>query len=231
MSRRELKNHIPPQHLPAEVLGETDRVAAVEGQALARRAGRHGPHCERDLVAQEGIVSGRPHREAERDEDNSWRLTPDSIRQAGGGRKKVERILGELRAMHRGTLPRDLIKRIKGWGAYYGEAAVETLTLVEFRDKAVMAEMRQHPELKAILRPFAAGDRALAVVPADALEKLLLTLDQLGIKINQRLGLVDGDSRLESGTVLTVVVPRKYAGMENSEQDDNYGKSTRFSSR
>jgi hypothetical protein len=126
-------------------------------------------------------------------------LTPSSIRLAGGSRKKVDRILGELSKMHRGTLPRDLIERIKGWGAYYGDAAVETLTLIEFRDKAVMEELRQHPELNALLRPFAAGDRALAAVQSDSLEKLRLTLDQLGIKINNRLGVLDDDSRPEIG--------------------------------
>jgi hypothetical protein len=174
-------------------------VSGVEPQAADKSVIVHADGRIQPIHAVPSLhLRGRLVRLAERGGDGQWRLTAASIGRAGGSRKKVERILDDLGRMHRGTLPRELVERVKGWGAYYGDAAVETLTLVEFRDKAALEELRQRPQLKSILRPFAAGNRALAVVPSERLEELRSILDCLGVRIRDRLGVADSDSRPEN---------------------------------
>ncbi|MFN3761609.1 MAG: helicase-associated domain-containing protein, partial [Anaerolineae bacterium] len=79
-------------------------------------------------------LRGRLSRLAEETAGGEWRLTPESVRRAGGERSRVLRILEELHRLHRGPFPDRLAEQIKAWGGYYGHAAAETLTLIEFRD-------------------------------------------------------------------------------------------------
>lgn len=113
----------------------------------------------------------------------AWRLSESSVRRAGGSKKKVQAILDELGRLHRGRLPASLVEQVKAWGGYYGSAAVGTYTLVEFRDRETLAELRQHPDLRHVLQPFPAGDRALAMVPPDQLAVVRSLLARLGVKV------------------------------------------------
>jgi hypothetical protein len=131
-------------------------------------------------------LRGKLSRLAE-ERDGSWQITPESVRRAGGNKNKVRRLLDELRELQRGPFPQDLAEKIKAWGGYYGHAAARTLTLIEFRDQATLDELRTHPDLKAHLLPFRAGERALAVVPEDKLEQVKQTLAHLGIKVSDKL--------------------------------------------
>lgn len=119
--------------------------------------------------------------------DGEWRLTPSSVHRAGGNRARVTRLLEELERLHRGALPEALVEQVKAWGGYYGDAAVEALTLVEFRDPAALDELRQRPELKALLTPFQAGKRALAVVPGEQLAEVREILAGLGVRLREGL--------------------------------------------
>ena len=85
---------------------------------------------------------------------DGWQLTAGSVRQSGGGRNRVNHLLDELRRLHRGQLPEPLVTRLKAWGGYYGQAAAETLTLLEFSDPVALQELSQHPALQADLTPF-----------------------------------------------------------------------------
>jgi len=117
-----------------------------------------------------------------------WRLTPASIRRAGGDKARVLDILQELDKLHRGAgLPPELVEQIKAWGGYYGDAAAETLTLIEFRDPSALEELAQHPDLKAYLTPFPAGNRALAIVPQDKLAHVKDILAGLGVSVRDSL--------------------------------------------
>jgi hypothetical protein len=128
-------------------------------------------------------LRGRLSRVAEEADDGGWRLTPASVSRAGGSQGKVLRLLEELSKLHRGQLPETLVEQIKAWGGYYGNAAVETLTLIEFRDQSALDELRRHPELHKYLAPFPAGNRAFAVVQADKLTHVKKILDHFGVRI------------------------------------------------
>jgi len=128
-------------------------------------------------------LRGRLSRVAEETDDGEWRLTPASVGRAGGSQGKVLRLLEELGKLHRGRLPETLVEQIKAWGGYYGNAAVETLTLIEFRDQAALDELRQHPELHEYLTSFPSGSRAFAVVQANKLTQVKKVLDRFGVRV------------------------------------------------
>ena len=132
-------------------------------------------------------LRGRLSRLAEETEDGEWKLTPASIRRAGRSRNKVLRLLEELGKLHRGTFPGQLIEQLKAWGGYYGRAAAETLTLIEFRDRVALEELVSHPDLQPYLTPFPTQDRALAVVPTGKLSHVKEILARFGVRVTEGL--------------------------------------------
>jgi hypothetical protein len=142
----------------------------------------------RSIHAVPGLhLRGRLARLAEEQGEGQWRLTPESIRRAGGSKGKVNRILEELSRLHRGRLPEGLPDLLKAWGGYYGSARTETLTLVQFRDQETLDELRQQPALGHLLKPFPAGKRALAVVPTERLAELQEILERFGVQLREGL--------------------------------------------
>lgn len=131
-------------------------------------------------------LQGRLTRLAE-ETDGGWQLTPASVRRAGGNKDRVLRMLEELERLHRGPLAPELVARIKAWGRYYGDAATETLTLIEFRDRLTLQELVARPELAPHLKPFPAGERALVVVSTADLPRVREILDQLGVEVREGL--------------------------------------------
>ena len=73
--------------------------------------------------------------------------------------------------------------QVKQWGAYFGEAGLETLTLLEFRDPDALRDLIKTPELSTLLTPFRAGDRALAVVPSERLAEVQQLLAAFGVPV------------------------------------------------
>jgi len=91
----------------------------------------------------------------------------------------------DLGQLHRGSFPTELIKQIKAWGGYYGRATAETLTLIEFRDQAILEEPVGHPDLQPYLPPFPTADRALAVVQAEKLPRVKKILARFGVQVKE----------------------------------------------
>lgn len=133
-------------------------------------------------------LSGRLARFADRAEDGGWALTPASIRRAAGDRQKVLDLIRELDKLQRGALPPSVVEMVKRYGAYYGDSAVETLTLLEFRDLQALDELLRDPALKKLLTRFPAGDRALAVVDPKKLPEVEHRLAVLGVAVKRGLG-------------------------------------------
>ncbi|MEZ4641406.1 MAG: helicase-associated domain-containing protein [Chloroflexota bacterium] len=127
-------------------------------------------------------LRGRLARFTEEVEDG-WQLTETAVSRAGGSQKKAQRIIDELRKLHRGQLPQVIVEQVKAWGGYYGAATVGTMTLFEFRDQGILSELCHLPELHDLLRPFPAGNRALAVVEAESVTAVQAILTRLGVKI------------------------------------------------
>ena len=89
------------------------------------------------------------------------------------GRGVLRRLLhlllpaGRLRAVHRGPLSHAVEKQVRAWGHYYGDAAVQTVTLIQIKDSETLNELLAEPEVRAILRPFV-PDPAQALALLDA---------------------------------------------------------------
>jgi hypothetical protein len=134
-------------------------------------------------------LRGRLARLAEEspERDGTWRLTPASVRRAAGNKARVLHLLDELGALHRGPLPERLVEQVRAWGGYYGDAAVETVTLIEFRDPEALDELRERPDLKGLLTPFPAGERALAAIPTGRLAEVKAILAGLGVRVRDGL--------------------------------------------
>ena len=132
-------------------------------------------------------VSGRVSRLADEIEPRRWQITEKKIRQAGGSKRKVEAVVAELVRLNRGKLPENLVTQIKAWGGYYGAAAVETLTLIEFRDRETLDELLKHEGLRPHLQPFPTQDRALVVVSEASLNQVRQILIELGMSIDEQI--------------------------------------------
>ncbi len=132
-------------------------------------------------------LRGRLAQFAEELDNGRWQLTAALVERAGGGKSKVLRLLDDLARLHRGPLPDEITTQVKAWGGYYGNAATETLTLVEFRDHETMAELLTHPDLQAKLTPFPTTDRAIATVAPVDLDAVKTTLISLGMNIEEQL--------------------------------------------
>ena len=142
-------------------------------------------------------LRGRLARLAEEQPDGTWKLTPRSVRRAGGSRQKVLRLLEELGRLHRGRLPEGLVAQLKAWGNYYGNAAHETLTLIEFHDRNALTELLAHPDLQPFLRPFPTQDRPLAVVVDGQLAAVREVLARLGVHLREGLDAEAADSQCQ----------------------------------
>ena len=163
-------------------------VSGAQPEAADRSVIVHEDGSIRSIHAVPSLhLRGRLSRLAEKRGDGEWALTPASVRRAGGSKNKVLRLLDELGHLHRGSLPDKLVEQVKAWGGYYGRAAAETLTLIEFRDRAALDELREHPDLQAYLTPFPAQDRALAVVPAEELARVKEILAFFGVRVKDGL--------------------------------------------
>jgi len=115
-------------------------------------------------------------------------LTRASIERALQGGLGVQDILDALRSLHLGPLPRWVEIRIRAWGHYYGDAAVQTVTLIQVRDQATLEELLSEPELKDLLRPFAPAEtRGLAWVSDQDLHALYAALAERGIAVRDEL--------------------------------------------
>ena len=115
--------------------------------------------------------------------DGTLRVTPKAVQQALRHGHTVDDILEALRSVHVGELPRKLVIDIKAWGKYYGDAQMDTLTLIEFRDHDALRELLADPDLAPYLSAFEAGPRPLAVVDRQHLDKVQRLLAERGIEI------------------------------------------------
>jgi len=116
--------------------------------------------------------------------DGQYQITEKSVQAALQHRgTTVDSILESLRSVCIDEPPRNLVLAIKAWGKYYGNAKMDTLTLVQFRDKEILSELLADPDISPYLAPFKAGLRALAIVDREHIEKVQRLLADRNIKI------------------------------------------------
>jgi hypothetical protein len=122
------------------------------------------------------------------DEQGRLHLTPTSIQNAVEQGLPIQDILARLRALHRGPVPHAVERQIRAWGHYYGDAAIEQVTLIQLQDTNTLNELLDEPDIQALLRPFVPDpSHALAVVASERVDELLTVLARYGISIREQL--------------------------------------------
>lgn len=183
-----------------EADGEEALISKLVGQGLFPAITGAEPDSADDsvIIEEDGTIRpihacpslhlrGRLSRLAEEAPGGMWKLSPRSVRRAAGSKIKATHLLDELVKLHRGTLPRSLVDQIKAWGGYYGDAAVETLSLIEFSDPGALDELRENADLRQLLTPFPAGHGTLAIVPTDRLAEVKESLIRFGVQLQDGL--------------------------------------------
>jgi hypothetical protein len=122
------------------------------------------------------------------DEQGRTYLTPSAIDEAIRQGMSVDEILERLSTLHYGPLPHAVIKQIRAWGHYYGDAALQTVTLIQVQDARTLNELLSEPEVREALRPFVPDPgRVLALVDADDLHSLHEAFARYGITLRDQL--------------------------------------------
>ena len=117
-----------------------------------------------------------------------YQITAETIERATRSGLTAPQIIERLKAVQRGPLPDRLVRRIRAWAKYYGDAAIEALTLLQVRDEATLNELLADPELAALIKPFApAKTKALARVREKDLDALRALLSERGIDLVDKL--------------------------------------------
>jgi hypothetical protein len=122
------------------------------------------------------------------DEQGRTYLTPSAIKEAVRAGMGVDEILERLSALHYGPLPHAVVKQVRAWGHYYGDAMLQTVTLIQIQDAKTLNELLTDPKVRAALRPFVPDpSRVLALVDTDDLISLHEILDRYGITLHDQL--------------------------------------------
>jgi len=120
--------------------------------------------------------------------DTAYQISAASIARAARAGLGAAEVLEQLAAIHRGSLVAGLMRRIRAWAKHYGEAAAESLVLLQVRDAATLAELSEDPELAALLKPFRPKPGlALARVRPEDLDLLRARLAERGIDLKPKL--------------------------------------------
>jgi len=135
------------------------------------------------------IADRIPAQDAAEREDGrggSWQITPESVRRASAAGLTAPAIIASLETLALGGAPAELQTRIKAWSKYYGDAVVQTLTLVQFRDQETLNELRADPVLARYIRPFKPDAKSgLAVVKPGDVAALHALLAERGINLTE----------------------------------------------
>ncbi len=120
--------------------------------------------------------------------DTAYQISAVSIARAARAGLGASEVLAQLSAVHRGPLAAGLARRIRAWAKHYGDAAAESVVLVQVRDAATLAELSDDPELAGLLKPFTPKPGlALARVRPEDLEPLRAKLAERGIELKTKL--------------------------------------------
>jgi hypothetical protein len=199
-----LAPHVARSLLPAIALVEKGHEETLLGALLAQGempalVDDHIERTDKSVVIQaDGVIvpihrmpslylETRLARIAERDAEGRWRITQASVARAGGDRVRVRALLAEAGVLQRGVMPATLVADIKRWGGYWGRVGIEALTLLEFESREHLSELMAQAEAAAYLTPFAAGERALAVVDTASLPAVERMLAELGVQVRRGL--------------------------------------------
>jgi uncharacterized protein (UPF0147 family) len=119
-----------------------------------------------------------------RDEKGRYFLTRTAVEEAVAHGLTVDEILTRLQIYHFGPLPRWVTLKVRAWGKYYGDVSMQTITLIQIKDRATLRELMDEPEFEGLLHPFVPAEgKALAVIAAEDLETLYEVLAERNIEV------------------------------------------------
>ena len=128
-------------------------------------------------------VRGRLHAFAD-ETDGVWRITAASVRRAQEAGMDAQAILSDLRELVAVQVPPALETPIKAWSRHYGDAVVQSVTLIEFQDQATLDELLADPELKRYLKPFKPrASLGLALVDPENVDAVTGLLSERGVAV------------------------------------------------
>lgn len=128
-------------------------------------------------------VRGRLHAFAD-ETDGVWRITAASVRRAQEAGMDAQAILADLRELVAAQVPPALETPIKAWSRHYGDAVVQSVTLIEFQDQATLDELLADPELKRYLKPFKPrASLGLALVDPENVDAVTGLLSERGVAV------------------------------------------------
>ena len=83
-----------------------------------------------------------------------------------------------------GEVPAGLRRRIKAWGGHYGNARLQRMVLLQFRDQAALDELLAEPELASHLTPFKPESRlGMAAVAEKDVSLIRQLLAERGVDV------------------------------------------------
>jgi hypothetical protein len=123
----------------------------------------------------------------DQDSQDGYCLTPASVRRAAASGMTAPKIISELEKVLSQPLSSELQKNILAWAGHYGQAGLEEVTLLSFKDDQTVRELLKDPDLGGLLHPFKAQDvRVTVQVQGKDLERVLRLLTERGVIIKRR---------------------------------------------
>lgn len=119
----------------------------------------------------------------EQTDSETWQITAPAVHNAIDNGWTAASILDTLRTLNIGPLPPRFDLKIKAWAGHFGEARLQTLTLLQFGANKILDELMTDADVGPLLTRFVTADpsRALAVVDADNVERLCELLTERGV--------------------------------------------------
>ena len=114
----------------------------------------------------------------------NWCITASSVRRATRLGADAAHILADLEQVAQGGVPPGLAGHIKTWAGHYGQARLRTVTLLQFRNHAVLEELLADRELGRYMRAFEPKAKlGLAVVAPEHVEHVRRLLAERGVAV------------------------------------------------
>lgn len=175
-----VSNLLDREHLP--VVSDAD-AASTDSSIVVDANGHLAPiHATPSL-----FLAQRLAQLAEKTAAGEWSITERSIGQIGGSREKVLAVLDDLTHLCDGPLPEELVERIKSWGSLYGQATMQTVTLIEFASPESMQEIINRAGLADLVTSLQDDKSALAIVAPEQAEFVQARLREYGLAVSEKI--------------------------------------------
>lgn len=117
------------------------------------------------------------------DEQTRWVITAASVRAAMSQGMQVDQLMGALAEMHIGPIPPGLEAKIRAWAAFFGNATLRHVVLLELNNADVLANLLDDPQVGQYLSPIEGSVAPLAIVESSHADEVRQLLSERGINV------------------------------------------------